>query len=77
METVVKNATNTPRCHESSKFRPDMGEFLLFLENNFSCIPEIGYYTHTNGFVSVNGESINPPKYWAYAGVSLGVDKKH
>lgn len=77
METISKNTTNTPRCHESNKFKPDTGEFLLFLENNTSCIPQIGYYTQTNGFVNVNGESVKPPKYWAYTGVSFGVDKKH
>lgn len=76
METISKNTSNVPRCHESNKFKPDTGEFLLFLENNSSCIPAIGYYTHTNGFVNIKGESIDPPTYWAYAGVSFGVDTK-
>lgn len=75
METIVRNTSNAPRCHESSKFKPDTGEFLLFLENGFSCIPIIGYYTQTNGFVNINGESIDPPVYWAYTGVSFGIDK--
>jgi hypothetical protein len=75
METIARNRTNAPRCHESNKFKPDMGEFLLFLENSYSCTPAIGYYTRTEGFVNINSESIDPPIYWAYTGVSFGVDK--
>ena len=76
METIERNKENAPRCHESNKYIPSTGEFLLFLENSTSCIPEIGYYTKTNGFVNVEGKSVNP-KYWAYSGVSFGVNPKY
>lgn len=75
METIEKNSENAPRCHESNKYKPQTGEFLLFLENSTSCTPEIGYYTNKNGFTNIKGENVTP-NYWAYAGVSFGVDTK-